>query len=121
MGSPGKPQGYPCQSLHGIEKGQTKEQSKWTSAGHGPHCFVPTANLSNKGAQTEPEPPIPATICDANVQACWSVTNVSTQTSTCDPGTQVTVNNSATSPRLNASIQATEPPPRLHLPVNLRK
>src|SRR5271168_1307613 len=25
---------------HGIEEGRTEEQSKWTSAGHGPHCFV---------------------------------------------------------------------------------
>jgi len=52
---------------HGIDEGRTKEQSEWTSAGHGPHCFSPVAILSDEGVQTNFEPPITAT-CDASSQ-----------------------------------------------------
>jgi hypothetical protein len=46
---------------HGIEKGRTEERSEWTSVGHGPHCLIPVAALTDKNMQTDFEPPITAT------------------------------------------------------------
>jgi hypothetical protein len=53
---------------HGTEKGKTEERSEWTSAGHGPHCFAPTAVLSDEIIQTDSEPSITTVTCDANIQ-----------------------------------------------------
>ena len=76
---------------HGIEKGRTEEQTEWTSAGHGPHCFSPVAILSDQIIQTNSEPPSHA-----------ATTTVSVQTSTVS--------------RHDASAQASEPPPSLSQP-----
>ena len=37
----------------GLEEGCANECSEWIAAGHGDHCFSPTAVLAESGAQTE--------------------------------------------------------------------
>lgn len=81
---------------HRIVKGGIEERSKWTSAGHGLHCFSPIAILSDQIIQTDPVI-TPADSSDSNIRSAQLHTMVSTQTST--------------SSHLDISIQATEPPP----------
>ena len=60
---------------HGMVKGGIEERSKWTSAGHGPHCLTPVAILSDASIQTNSEPSITAT-CDTSTQVDQPINDV---------------------------------------------
>lgn len=54
---------------HGIEKGRTEEQSKWTSSGYGHCCFSPITIFSDASIQTDlNSEPLITTMCNASSQ-----------------------------------------------------
>ena len=65
-----------------------EERLKWTLAGHGSHCLIPAATLSNQSVQTDLLEPSVTALCDASIQSA-------------DP------------PHVDASVQVSESPPSL--------
>ena len=53
----------------GLEEGRTDERLEWIAAGHGDHCFSPTAVLAESGVQTETEPVSMNTCTQPNIES----------------------------------------------------